>query len=109
MVVTKEQFIKGVVNFIDCEIGRKVTGLKKFEVYFMLPSVNKMLLEKLNIFSAKPELAEFFDEAGNIQLDTVVNSAKEAMQKTLRVEVPLLAVTLEESDIITLESYIQRA
>lgn len=29
MVVTKEQFIKGVVNFIDCEIGRKVTGLKK--------------------------------------------------------------------------------
>lgn len=46
MVVTKDQFIKGVINFVDCEIGKKVSGLKKFEIYFMLPSLSKIMSEK---------------------------------------------------------------
>lgn len=109
MVVTKDQFIKGVINFVDCEIGKKVSGLKKFEIYFMLPSLSKIMSEKIDMLAARSELGEFFDEAGNIRLDTVANRAKEAMQKTIRLDIPLIAVTLEETDVDVVKNYIQKA
>ncbi len=59
--------------------------------------------------AARPELSEFFDAAGNIQLDVVVNRAAEAMQKTLRIDAPVIAVTLEESDIDVIKNYSQNA
>lgn len=109
MVVTKDQFVNGVINFVDCEIGKKVSGLKKFEIYFMLPSLNKIISDKISVFVARPELSEFFDETGNIRLDIVANRAKEAMQKTIRLDIPVIAITLEEADVDVIKSYIQKA
>ena len=45
MVVNIEQVQRGVVSYVEKEIGQKATGIKKFGVYFIMPSINRYVAE----------------------------------------------------------------
>ena len=59
MVVSIDQIKNGIKEFVDKEIGSKATGFKKFGIYFMLPSINKMVAD--NIPKLKAIITDAFD------------------------------------------------
>lgn len=103
MVVSVEQVQNGIREFVDKEIGSKAVGFKKFGVYFMLPSINKMVAE--NIPKLKAIIPDAFDENGNVEIDVIYNNAKEAVKKSGQFE--LMGILFNESDIDKLYYYIK--
>ena len=95
MVVSIDQIKNGIKEFVDKEIGSKATGFKKFGIYFMLPSINKMVAD--NIPKLKAIIPDAFDENGNVEIDTIYNNSKEAVKKSGQFE--LMGIIFNESDI----------
>lgn len=103
MMVNLEQVQMGIANFVDREIGAKATGLKKFGVYFLIPTIKKTVSDY--ILKLKGFIPDLFDENNNIDLDGFYNIAKEAIRKSGQFE--LMGVIFNETDIDKLYSYIK--
>lgn len=95
MIVNLEQIQAGVVKFIEAEIASKATGFKKFGIYFMLPTIQKKVVDYLqNIKEFMPDL---FDENSNVKLDKFYNNAKSAIQKSGQFE--YMGIIFNENDV----------
>jgi len=109
MIATIEQVQRGVSAFVENEIGRRSIGLMKFSVYFMLPALPKIILNKLQSLLTLPGFDDIFDSAGNVQLDAAYARAKEAMNKIGKLELSQYHITMESADLDTLYNYIKNA
>lgn len=103
MVASIEQVQKGVANFVENEIAKQATGLRKFAVYFMLPTIHKQVAEYVVKF--KDLMPSLFNENGDIDLDILYNNAKSAIQKSGQFE--FAGLIFKETDIDTLYRYIR--
>lgn len=103
MVVNTEQIQKGVISYIEKEIGSKATGFKKFGVYFMIPLINKQVVDYVNKF--RGVVPEMFDENGNVKIDEVYNNSKQAIQKSGQFE--FAGIIFNEIDVDKIYSYIK--
>lgn len=105
MATTAQQVQMGVTNYIEQEIAKKATGIRKFSVYFVLPQLNLKIPKLIQQYQQNEMFKDFFDETGNIQLDAVYNTAKSAIQKSGQVE--YAGIIFNETDIDKLYTYIK--
>ena len=103
MIVNLEQVQNGITNFIEKEIATKATGIRKFGVYFFIPTIRKTTTNYLT--KAKEFMPEMFDENGNVELDKVYNVAKDAIKKSGQFE--FMGIIFNETDIDKLYTYIK--
>ena len=103
MMVNLEQIQAGVMTFIDREIGSKTVGVKKFGIYFIMPTIKKTIGNYVLKF--KGYMPDLFDENNNVDLDAVYNMAKEAIKKSGQFE--FMGIIFNETDIDKLYSYIK--
>lgn len=103
MVVNLEQIQKGITLFVEKEIAPKATGIKKFGIYFMLPTIQKTVANYLT--KIKEFMPDLFDENGNVKFDEFYNQAKSAVQKTGQFE--FMGIIFNETDIDKLYTYIK--
>ena len=106
MYVNTEQVQIGVTNFIDQEIGSKAVGFQKFAIYFVLPKVNKVVANYMHQLKDNPIMSDMFNENGDVNLDDLYNTAKQAVRKSGQFAV--YGVILNETDIDRIYSYIAR-
>ena len=105
MLVTVEQIQIGATNFIEREIASKAVGFQKFATYFVLPKINKGIVEYVNRVKGNPMAQDFFGENGKINLDELYNMAKQAIQKSGQFTV--YGVILGETDIEKMHEYVK--
>ena len=103
MVVNVEQVQAGVLNFIEKEIASKAVGVKKFGIYFLLPTIKNKVVTYLS--SVKGLVPELFDENNNIEIDKVYGFAKDAIKKSGQFE--FMGIIFNETDVDKLYSYIR--
>ena len=104
MFVTLEQVQKGIGQYVDVEIGQKATGVKKFGIYFLIPTIKKTAVKYIN--KAKEFLPDMFNENGDIDIDALYNNAKFAIQKSGQFE--FMDIIFNETDIDKLYTSIKQ-
>jgi allophanate hydrolase subunit 1 len=105
MFVSAQQVQLGISNFAENEIAKKAVGLNKFMVYFAMPIINKKVMQYVDTYSNDPLMQEMFDSNKNIDIDTVYNMAKTAVQKSG--QFTMYGIIFNENDIDKLYSYIK--
>lgn len=105
MFVNTEQIQVGVTNFIENEIAKKAVGANKFLIYFAMPIVNKKISSAVNSFSKNELTKDLFDENNNVDLDTIYNMGKKAVQKSG--QFVYYGIMFNENDIDKLYTYIK--
>ena len=105
MNISIRQFQKGVVNYIEQEIASKAVGLRKFMVYFIIPSINDKIPDLLTKFKSNDIFNNYFVDDNTINLDEMYNSAKTAIRQTGQIE--YLGILFNETDVDKLYSYIK--
>ena len=103
MSVNIEQIQRGIALFVEKEIAPKATGIKKFGIYFMLPTIQKTVVNYLT--KVKELMPDLFDENGGIKLDEFYSQAKSAVQKSGQFE--FMGIIFNETDIDKLYTYIK--
>lgn len=103
MTVNTEQIQRGITSYVENEIASKATGLKKFMIFFMLPSMQKTVADYVG--TMKKMLPDLFDENGNADIDRIYNLAKVAIQKSGQIE--YLGIIFNESDIDSIYVHIK--
>lgn len=106
MFVNTEQIQIGVTNFIEQEIAAKAVGFQKFATYFVLPKINKVIENYMQVLKENPIVSDFFNENGDVNIDELYNMAKMAVRKSGQFAV--YGVLLNENDIDKIYSYIVR-
>ena len=107
MTITIEQIKMALIRFIDTNLAPKMSGIGKFALYFVTPSIYNnlpLMFEELKKFGT---INDLLDEAGNIKLEETYNRAKEAMKKSGKVLIPKLNYFADESDLDILYNYIK--
>ena len=105
MKVNVQQVQRGIINFIDNELGQKAVGINKFAIYFLLPQIPNKINTLYGTYKNNPMFKDFFDESGNVDLDKLYNTSKEAIRKSGQVE--YMGIIFNESDIDKLYNYIK--
>jgi hypothetical protein len=105
MFVNTQQVQVGVTNFTEQEIAKKAVGLNKFIVYFAMPIINKKVMQYIETYSNDPLTKEMFDDNKNIDIDTLYNMAKTAVQKSGKFM--FYGIMFDETDIDKLYAYIK--
>ena len=103
MMVNLEQIQIGVINFIEKEIASKATGVKKFGIYFFIPTIKNSVVNYL--LKLKGFMPDLFDENNNVNLDKLYNTAKEAIRKSGQFE--FMGIIFNENDIDKLYTQIK--
>lgn len=109
MNVTIEQVQAGLIKYIDSELAPKASGMTKFVIYFLAPSIPKRLQEKIAEVKQNTMFSDFFDEDGNIKLDDVYNRAKEAMKHSGKIFIKELNYFADMQDIEALYQSIKNS
>lgn len=102
MTITTQQLQKGIIDYVEKEIAQKATGVRKFGVYFFMPTIYQTV--ETYTVKLKNVMPTMFD-GENINLDNLYNSSKDAIKKTGSVE--LMGIIFNESDIDKLHYYIK--
>ena len=106
MFASVNQIQIGIVNFIEQEVATKAVGFQKFAIYFVLPKVKDIVANYVNNLRTSDFLKDLFNESGNVDLDTLYNMCKSAIQKSGSFEI--FGIILNETDIDKIYSYIRR-
>lgn len=105
MLVNIQQIQRGVINYVENEIAKKATGLTKFGVYFIMPKLANNTAGLITSLKNNIMFKDIFDDNGNIELDSVYNSSKEAIKKSGQFE--MYGIIFNETDIDKLYNYIK--
>lgn len=106
MFVNTEQIQVGVINFVEQEIAKKAVGANKFMIYFAMPIISKKISQYVNSFAQNELTKDMFDENNNVDIDTIYNMAKSAIQKSG--QFVMFGIVFNESDIDKLYTYIKQ-
>lgn len=104
MTVNIEQIQRGAVSFVENEIAAKASGVRKFMIYFALPSLSSRIPDYIS--KLKSLAPHVFDPNGNVLIDEVYSMAKSAVQKSGSFE--FMDIIFDEMDVDKLYSYIKR-
>ena len=74
-------------------------------IYFAMPIINKKIVQYMDTYSNDPLTKDMFDENNNVDIDTVYNMAKTAVQKSG--QFTLYGIIFNENDIDRLYAYIK--
>lgn len=107
MSVTMEQIQAGIIKYIDTAMAPRANGITKFMIYFFVPSIPKMLEQKIVDFKSMNVMPELFDADGNINLDEVYSRAKEAIKKSGKLFIPKINYFADEQDLDMLYNIIK--
>ena len=105
MYINTQQIQLGADKFIENEIARKAVGVNKFAVYFAMPIINKKITQYIESFSSNPITKDMFDENKNVDIDTVYNMAKSAIQKSG--QFVYYGIVFNETDVDKLYNYMK--
>jgi allophanate hydrolase subunit 1 len=105
MFVNTQQVQLGLTNFVENEIAKKAVGLNKFMVYFAMPIISKKVMQYVDAYSKDPLTKDMFDDNRNIDIDTIYNMAKTAVQRSG--QFTMYGIVFNETDIDKLYSYIK--
>jgi hypothetical protein len=105
MYINTQQIQLGADKFIENEIAKKAVGVNKFAVYFAMPIINKKITQYIENFSSNPLTKEMFDENKNVDIDTVYNMAKNAIQKSG--QFVYYGIVFNETDVDKLYNYMK--
>lgn len=105
MIVNMQQVQRGIINFIDNELGQKAIGINKFAIYFMLPQIPNKISNLYGTYKNNPMFKDFFIENGDVDLDKLYATTKEAIRKSGQVE--YMGIIFNESDVDKLYNYIK--
>ena len=100
---TLEQIQNGLAYFIDQELASKATGLKKFMIYFLTPTIKRRVADYVHKY--KHFVPDIIDAENRIDLDVLYNYSKEAIQRSGQFE--FMDIIFNESDVDKLYSYIK--
>jgi hypothetical protein len=109
-LVSTQKIQKGIVSYIENEIAAKADGLRKFAIYFFIPSIDKTVanyLSKLKDFMPDVFDATTSDSQPQIKLNVLYENAKAAIRKSGRFE--YMNIIFDESDVDKLYNYIKEA
>ena len=109
MSVTIEQVQAGIIKYIDTVMAPRADGITKFMIYFFVPSIPKMLEQKIADFKSMNVMPELFDADGNINLDEVYGRAKEAIKKSGKLFIPKINYFADEQDLDMLYNIIKNS
>lgn len=109
MIVTAEQIEAGLIKYIDTEIGAKATGVQKFMIYFVAPSIPKLVTSKMAELRNNELFADMFDENGNVIFDILYKRAKDAIAKSGKILIPQLNYFADMDDIEILANLIKKS
>lgn len=106
MIVTIQQIQLALATYVEHELAKKATGIMKFGIYFILPKIPKYVLGFVGKYIDNPFFKDMFDENGNVKIDEVYNTAKEAIRKSGQIE--MFGFVFNETDIDKLYTYIKQ-
>ena len=109
MTVSIDQARMGVKKYVETEIADKATGAVKFLIYFMIPAIDKGVVEYINKAKGSIFFQDVFCENGNIYIEEVYNRASFAMDKSGKVLIDKFNLALDKTDIEKLYKYIKEA
>lgn len=109
MVVSTDQVRVGIKKYVENEIANKATGVVKFLVYFMLPSIDKGVVDYINKAKDSGMFSEMFNENGHVMIDEVYDRAVFAMDKSGKVLLDKFNLTLDKTDVEKLYQYVKEA
>lgn len=105
MIVTLQQIKNGVIRFVEQEIAQKATGFTKFMVYFIMPKLNKKVDDIISMAQSSEMFKDMFNENGNVKLDELYSTAKEAIKKSGQIE--MFGIIFNETDVDKLYTFIK--
>lgn len=109
MIVTLEQVQAGLIKYIDTELAPKATGMAKFAIYFVAPSIPTKVNTIITNAKNTGMIDDCFDESGNIKLNEVYRRAKDAISKSGKVLIPQFNYFADEKDIEVLYNLIKNS
>lgn len=109
MSVNAEQITAGVVKYIDTELAPKATGMMKFMIYFIAPSIPNKVSQLMQKYHDDALFSDLFDEKGNVKLEDVKTRAQVAVNKLGRLYIDKLNLFVDESDIEKLYNLIKNS
>lgn len=110
MLVNTDQVRIGVKKFIENELAHKATGVTKFMIYFMMPGMDKKVLDYVVQMQNNDMFEEMFDENKNLYLDKVYDRALFAVDKVgNKVLLEKYGIALDRSDLEKIYSYIRES
>lgn len=110
MLVNTDQVRIGIKKFIENELAHKATGVTKFMIYFMMPGMDKKVLDYIVKMQDNDMFEEMFDENKNLYLDKVYDRALFAVDKVgNKVLLEKYGIALDRSDLEKMYSYIRES
>ena len=110
MLVNTDQIRIGVKKFIENELAHKATGVTKFMIYFMMPGMDKKVLDYIVKMQDNDMFEEMFDENKNLYLDKVYDRALFAVDRVgNKVLLEKYGIALDRSDLEKIYSYIRES
>ena len=107
MTVSVEQIQSGIIKYIDSYLAPKATGIQKFTLYFVAPSLPKIISSKIQEFKNNDLFSELFDESGNIKLEETYNRAQDAIKHVGKLYIDKLNYFADEQDLQTIYNLIK--
>ena len=110
MLVNTDQVRMGVKKYIEHELAQKATGVTKFMIYFIMPSMDKKVTAYITKAQDNEMFEDMFDENKNICLDKVYDRAIFAAEKSgNKILLEKYGISLDRSDIEKIYSYIRES
>ena len=110
MIVNIDQIRMGVKKYIENELAHKATGVTKFMIYFVMPGLDKQVVQYVNTMQTNEMFAEMFDEDKNIHIDKVYDRATFAIEKSgNKLLLEKYGICLDRNDVDKLYCYIKEA
>jgi hypothetical protein len=110
MLVNTDQIRMGVKKYIEYELAQKSSGITKFMIYFVMPSMDKKITNYIVKAQDNEMFEDMFDDNKNIHLDKVYDRAIFAAEKTgNKILIEKYGISLDRSDIEKIYSYIRES
>lgn len=110
MLVNSDQVRIGVKKYIENELAQKASGLTKFMIYFMMPSMDKKVLDYIYKMYENEMFEDMFDNNKNIYLDKVYDRAIFAAEKSgNKILLEKYGISLDRNDLEKIYSYVRES
>lgn len=110
MVVNTDQIRIGVKKYIENELAHKATGVTKFMIYFIMPSMDKKVLDYIVKMQENEMFEDMFDDNKNVHLDKVYDRALFAVEKLgNKLLLEKYGISMDRADVEKLYSYIRES
>lgn len=107
MMVTIEQFERGILNYYESEIAQKATGIGQFAAYFLAPSIPNKVSKKVEELRKSGMVDDIINADGLIDIDLAHKRALDAFEHCKSIE--LFGFKFNASDANKLYEAIERA